>query len=119
MSSTDAITQSQAHAIVEAVSAVPGVVELTRGTYGHVALLFPGERVAGLRIVRGLADATGLEVHAIVDLSVLGEETDLHVFSRRIRAAASGHTDLPVTVVIADAVYSYPVPIVTSSRSTP
>ncbi len=107
MSPTEPLPLDRARALAAAVAAVPGVEKLAQGTYGQIALLFPGERVPGLR----LADADRLEVHVVVDLAALGLGADLHAFSRRLRAIAAAHTDLPVTVVLADAV----VP----TRSTP
>ena len=65
----------------------------------------------GLRLARGRDDALGLEVHVVLDLQALGLGADLHAFSRRLRALGAAHTDLPVTVVLADAV--------AATRSTP
>lgn len=119
MPASSPLLPETARAISRAVTTVPGVAELTSGAYGEIALLYPGERVAGMRLERGLADADRLEIHVIVDLSVLGLGTDLHAFSRRIRSVASAHTELPVTVVLADAVGPSPAPSVTAPRSTP
>lgn len=99
MPGTEAITFEQARTIEASLSALEGVAGLWPGAFGQVALLYAGDRVPGLRLV----DGRELEVYVIVDLIALGKHTDLRAFSERVRAVASAHTDLTVSVILADA----------------
>lgn len=101
MSVTSPLSPAQAHALAADVRALEGVANLHGGSFGEVALLFPRERVHGLRI-----NAVGeLEVHVTVDLDVLGTEVDLRAFSEKIREIATTATGLTTDVILADAVY--------------
>lgn len=62
------LTPSIARSIVAAVTDLRGVAKLSPGRFGEVALLFPGERIRGIR--RGTPrDDTHLELHVVVDVS--------------------------------------------------
>lgn len=103
MDHSDPIPAPVAHAIADEVSRVPGVARLHPGDYGEVALLFPGERVPGLRLL-----GRHLQVHLVIDLDALGPTADLAVVAEHVRGAARSHTDLPVDVILADAIYRDP-----------
>lgn len=83
------------------IEAIPGVASLHPGRFGEVALLFPRTRVRGLR----RADPVGIEVHVTVDLDVLGLDANLHHFAEHVRRVAADTAGVPVTVVLADALY--------------
>lgn len=90
--------------IKEAVVALDGVADLSSGSFGEVSVLYPGQRVTGIRKPSPRED-TAIEVHAIVDVSA-GKV--LQVLADDIRRAA--HAACPelarVDVVFADAVAS-------------
>lgn len=100
----DPVERSVAEAVAASVVAVPGVSTLHAGQYGEIALLYPGARVPGLRLVDG-----HLEVHVVVDLHTLGTDTPLAKLAEKIRAAAGQHSPFPVDVVLADALSSNPL----------
>lgn len=77
--------------IVQRVLSVPGVSSMHRGSFGEVALLFPGERVPGLRLADGR-----LEVHVVVKRSA----GDLYQVAESVRGAVGG--SMPIDVVIGD-----------------
>lgn len=58
------LSLEQARALGTALRAVPGVADLAPGRYGEVALLFPGERIPGLRFL-GPKDDTQIEAHVV------------------------------------------------------
>lgn len=62
------LTLPVAQSIVEAVTDLRGVAKLSPGRFGEVALLFPGERVHGIRRPTP-QDDTHLELHIVVDVS--------------------------------------------------
>lgn len=87
----------QARALAGAIEAVDGVAKLHAGDYGHIALLYPGFRVPGLR----LDDSTGrpvLQVHLCIDV-------DAHVPVSRIadNVRETVHATLAATLAPADA----------------
>lgn len=100
MAYSDPIPLEVAHRIVAEVSAVAGVASLHPGDFGETALLFPGERVHGLRLREDR-----LEVHVVVDLSTLPPRTDLQSFAEIVRLAVTPLSDFLVDVVLADATY--------------
>ena len=94
MTAADLIEYPQAAELAERVLAVDGVADLHSGSFGEVALLYPGHRVPGLRL-----DRSGrLEVHVVADLA---RATDLRSLSVDGRGAVGG--DRPIDVVVADA----------------
>ncbi|TVU85598.1 hypothetical protein FQN05_02555 [Corynebacterium aurimucosum] len=62
------LTLPIATSIAESVTDLRGVAKLSPGRFGEVALLFPGERVHGIRRPRP-QDDTHLELHIVVDVS--------------------------------------------------
>ena len=62
------LTLPLATSIAEAVTDLRGVAKLSPGRFGEVALLFPGERVHGIRRPNP-QDDTHLELHIVVDVS--------------------------------------------------
>ena len=62
------LTLPIATSIAEAVTDLRGVAKLSPGRFGEVALLFPGERVHGVRRPSP-QDDTHLELHIVVDVS--------------------------------------------------
>lgn len=97
MSYSDPVPHEKAVAIVNALTSVPGVAGMHAGRFGEIALLFPGERVRGLRV-----DDGRLQVHVDVDLDQLGLESDLHQFAGKLRDLVTQKTNLPVDVTVAD-----------------
>lgn len=90
-----------AREVAAAVGAVPGVHGLHAGQYGEIALLFPGEKVSGLRFASPRDDAH-LEVHLVADAAsrpILSELADA------VRAAAFAACPAlhRVDVIVADA----------------
>lgn len=65
---SDELTLAIATSIAEAVTDLRGVAKLSPGRFGEVALLFPGERVHGIRRPTP-QDDTHLELHIVVDVS--------------------------------------------------
>lgn len=94
----------QAKAIATAVGSVRGVAGLNRGQFGEVSLLFPRQRVGGIRHL-DVRDDTKIETHVVVDISA---EIPLQSIADAVRTAAFGACpDLTrVDVVFADAVTS-------------
>lgn len=62
------LTLPLATSIAAAVTDLRGVAKLSPGRFGEVALLFPGERVHGIRRPSP-QDDTHLELHIVVDVS--------------------------------------------------
>ncbi|OFK60539.1 MULTISPECIES: hypothetical protein [unclassified Corynebacterium] len=62
------LTLPIATSIAAAVTDLRGVAKLSPGRFGEVALLFPGERVHGIRRPNP-QDDTHLELHIVVDVS--------------------------------------------------
>lgn len=96
----------QAKAIEQAVTWLPGIAGLDGGSYGEVSLLYPGERIAGIRRPQ-VDDDTHLEIHIVVDLSApnaLKDAAPLSDCAPQVREAV--HAVCPevttVDVIIAD-----------------
>ena len=75
---------SHAHAIAEAVQKLSGVAGLDGGPYGSVSLLFPGERVNGMRRPNP-RDGRHLQINILVDISA---QPDLYRLAEEIRSTA-------------------------------
>lgn len=83
------LTQAGAKAIAEAVAGLPGIAGMYGGSYGEISLLYPGERIKGLRKAH-VQDDTHLEIFVIADLSAQGgleKATPLHDLTPQIREA--------------------------------
>lgn len=89
------IPVDQARAIERAVTSISGVDSLHPGRFGEVALLYPGERVRGLKV-----NCDRLEVHLTVSASLLTSTLD--VLADQVRVTAQDFTDLTVDVHIND-----------------
>lgn len=83
------LSHTEAATLVQRVLNVPGVASMHRGKFGEIALLFPGERVPGVRCTDN-----GIEVHVVAKRSA----GNLYDLGRSIRA----HVDRPVDVYIED-----------------
>lgn len=104
----DPVPLEQAREIVAAVGATPGVADLSSGSFGEVALLYPGARVPGLRVSTIGTEEPRLAVHVSVDLGAAagaGEKPMLADIAEAIRGSVRsvGCTELPIDVVFADA----------------
>lgn len=104
----DPVPLEQAREIVAAVRATPGVADLSSGSFGEVALLYPGARVPGLRVSTIGTEEPRLAVHVSVDLGAAagaGEKPMLADIAEAIRGSVRsvGCTELPIDVVFADA----------------
>lgn len=86
-------SQLEALSLVEDVLAVPGVSSMHRGQFGEIALLFPGQRVPGIR-----CSDERVEVHVVAKRTA----GDLHALADAIRARTTDHTAAPVDVFIGD-----------------
>ncbi|XOJ10100.1 hypothetical protein ACMXZU_02125 [Corynebacterium striatum] len=93
-----------AHRIVEGVLGTRGVAKLHAGTFGEVSLLYPGERVAGLKRPNP-RDDHHLEVHIVFDVA---QQVPVKDVAEGARAAAlEACSELSrVDVVVADAISS-------------
>jgi uncharacterized alkaline shock family protein YloU len=74
---------SLARAIVAAVRAVPGVVDMTPGQFAEVATYGPGEKVGGV-VINRTDGALDVEVHVCVRYS---ESVDLAELANQVREA--------------------------------
>lgn len=109
MSYSEPITADTARLIATRVREIPGVAGLYRGHFGEAALLFPGDRVYGLRLQRRGEDYT-----LLVSLAVYYDPTlDLHQVGAQVEALAAQLSGLPTTVEIADIV-PQPLPVPTT-----
>lgn len=92
----------QARAIAQAAARQAGVAELSAGTYGEVSLLYPGERIAGLRRPE-LRNEEYIEINVVVDLS---QQVPVPDVAQHVRNAAFGACPQlrRVDVIVADAV---------------
>lgn len=104
----DPVPVEQAREIVAAVRATPGVADLSSGSFGEVALLYPGARVPGLRVSTIGTEEPRLAVHVSVDLGAAlgaGEKPLFTDLAEAIRSSvrSAGCTELPIDVVFADA----------------
>ncbi|KAA8723823.1 hypothetical protein F4V56_02365 [Corynebacterium spheniscorum] len=94
--------------MVAAVRATPGVADLSSGSFGEVALLYPGARIPGLRVSTIGSEEPRLAVHVSVDLGAAAgarEKPMLADIAEAIRGSVRsvGCTELPIDVVFADA----------------
>lgn len=94
----DPFPLAEALAVAAAASSIPGIGSLHSGAFGEIALLYPGQRVSGLRFADGR-----LEVHVVLDLVTLGTSASIYALADAVRAAVNPHTVLPVDVIVADA----------------
>lgn len=94
----------QANAIAAAVSRIPGVARLDGGRFGEVSVLFPGQRVTGLRRPDP-RDDTHLQIYIALDTSA---GVPIGTLAPSIRSAALDTCPQlhRVDVVFADAVAS-------------
>lgn len=104
----DPVPLEQAREIVAAVRATPGVADLSSGSFGEVALLYPGARVPGLRVSTIGTEEPRLAVHVSVDLGgrrIIKKKPMLADIAEAIRGSVRsvGCTELPIDVVFADA----------------
>ncbi|SFG16007.1 hypothetical protein [Corynebacterium spheniscorum] len=104
----DPVPLEQAREIVAAVRATPGVADLSSGSFGEVALLYPGARIPGLRVSTIGSEEPRLAVHVSVDLGAAAgarEKPMLADIAEAIRGSVRsvGCTELPIDVVFADA----------------
>ena len=98
------VTAEEAQAIADQVLAVDGVSGMHSGNVGEVAMLFPGARVAGLRIREG-----ALQVHVTADPEVVVLDgkgaTGDDIFAdlgNRIRDAIGTRWDGAIDVFVGD-----------------
>lgn len=105
MSAADVIPHADAVALAEKIVALDGVAELNSGTFGSVALLYPGDRVAGLQLTSP-RDSVGqhLEVCITADVSAIDSLEALSDRVRETARAATSQLGLPVDVTVADVV---------------
>ncbi|GGG74424.1 Asp23/Gls24 family envelope stress response protein [Corynebacterium pelargi] len=95
------LSLDKAQALVEAVVAIPGVHAMHSGRFGEVALLYPKQRVQGLRFQN--RDEESFEVDIVAEFGA----DNLYDLAEEVRATAAqtlkadGLT-MPVSVVIAD-----------------
>lgn len=94
---SDPLSHEDAEQLVRTVRALTGVADMHAGTFGEASLLYPGQRVRGLR----LREDSRLEVHIVADLNAA---SDLHSLADDVRRTVHGATGLTVDVIIADAV---------------
>lgn len=86
-------SQHEAMSLVGDILSIPGVASMHRGQFGEVALLFPGERVPGIRCSDGR-----VSVHVVAKR----DAGDLHALADAIRTRTTAHTDAPIDVHIGD-----------------
>jgi hypothetical protein len=60
-----------AHALVLAIRAVPGVLEMGHGVFAQAATYGPGKRIVGIALGHPTADDLSVEVHVVLDERVL------------------------------------------------
>jgi hypothetical protein len=89
--------QELADAVAEAVLAVPGVARLHQGAFGEVATYLPGRRVPGVRL-----RPDGVEVHVVVERTLLDQRVPLPRVAEQIHRAVAGRVPGPVHVFIED-----------------
>lgn len=57
-----------AHRIVDSVAAIQGVAKLHPGSFGEISLLYPGERIGGIKRPSP-RDDSHIEVHLVIDVA--------------------------------------------------
>ncbi|AKK02264.1 hypothetical protein [Corynebacterium epidermidicanis] len=95
------IDAATANRIADAVTRVPGVAAMYRGAYGELALLYPGTRVYGLKLIDGT-----LNIHIVASLRAC-RDTDvdkpaLETLAEAAAIAATEVSGLDVRVVVSD-----------------
>lgn len=98
MTYRDPISAEDAHRLCDAVVGVEGIIDLSSGLFGEVALLFAGDRVPGIRL-HTQDGAERLSIHVIADAS---SSIPLEDRAATVRQAAESYVDLPVDVVFDD-----------------
>lgn len=86
-------SQLEAMNLVNDILAVPGVASMHRGQFGEIALLFPGQRVPGIR-----CSDERVEVHVVAKQ----DAGNLHALADAIRSRAQTHTAATIDVHIGD-----------------
>ena len=90
-----------AQELVESVQAIPGVHSMHAGRFGEVALLYPKQRVQGVRFLSTKESAFEVDIVASYGAGNLYELAH-QVRELATSALAKENIDLPVRVVIAD-----------------
>lgn len=98
MTYRDPISAEDAHRLRDAVVGVEGIIGLSSGFFGEVALLFAGDRVPGLRI-HTEDGVERLSIHLIADASSQVPLTDR---ADAVRQIAGGFVEFPIDVVFDD-----------------
>lgn len=93
---------ADARSIASKVAEVHGVAALHHGRFGEVALLYPGERVSGLRRV-SRAGELHIEIHVIADFSAGVNLYDLASDIRDVAQKACSIEIGRVDVIFSDA----------------
>ncbi|WP_075724675.1 hypothetical protein [Corynebacterium aquilae] len=88
-------THDEAQALVERICGVDGVAGMHRGRFGEVAMLFPGDRVGGIRLIDDV-----LDVHVVADTSA---KRNLFEVAADVEAAARAAGASNVLVTFGDA----------------
>ena len=97
---------ADARSIASKVKDVHGVAGLHAGRFGEVALLYPGERISGLRRVSG-AGELHIEIHIAAGVNLHDLASDIRVVAQKACSIDLGRVD----VIFSDAT--------DSSTSTP
>ncbi|MDU0478681.1 hypothetical protein QVA66_05460 [Staphylococcus chromogenes] len=94
------LDRAVAQSIADQVAALPGVAGLHAGKFGEIALLYPGQKVPGLR----LTDHS-LEIHISVSYGACQQlDVDMQVldYLAKTTAQVGATAGLPVDVYIED-----------------
>lgn len=97
MAAHEQLSVDQAEALVQRITAIPGVADMHSGRFGEVALYYPRTRVRGLKQSTG--ENPRFEVHIVADLSA---QPQLYDLAEEVRTVAAQAQPLPVDVTIAD-----------------
>lgn len=88
---------ADARSIASKVKDVHGVAGLHAGRFGEVALLYPGERISGLRRVSG-AGELHIEIHITADfaagVNLHGLASDIRVVAQKACSIDLGRVDV-------------------------
>ncbi|MEJ5928017.1 hypothetical protein WG915_05210 [Corynebacterium sp. H128] len=87
------LSKAAALELLSIVRSIPGVHDMHPGLFGEVALLYPGERVPGVRVTDHC-----LEIHVVATR----DAGDLRMLGNVIVAATQPLSNLPVHVTIGD-----------------
>lgn len=77
-----------AEAIVHAIQAVPGVLDMGQGLFAKATTFGPGKRVPGIAIKHPTSDSLSIEVHVMLE-----EASFLKAYSEISHSDASSRTD--------------------------